>query len=84
MSVLQSRIDRHAAEFIANEAVNRGLASDLRELATNVRASGAAPPRSQHQSRDTLLGRDRIHRPLAPRTPFLHIGQLARPTPYPR
>ena len=31
MSVLQTRIDRHGAEFTANEAVNRGLAAELRE-----------------------------------------------------
>ena len=33
MSVLQTLIDRHGAEFTANEAVNRALAAELRELA---------------------------------------------------
>ena len=77
MSVLQTRIDRHGAEFVANEAVNRGLAAELRELAAKVRAGGSAAARAQHESRDKLLVRDRIDRLLDPGTPFLEIGQLA-------
>ncbi|MBK6452700.1 MAG: methylcrotonoyl-CoA carboxylase [Proteobacteria bacterium] len=77
MSVLQTRIDRHGAEFTANEAVNRGLAAELRELAAKVRAGGSAAARAQHESRDKLLVRDRIDRLLDPGTPFLEIGQLA-------
>ena len=77
MSVLQTRIDRHGADFAANEAVNRALAADLRELAAKVRAGGSAAARAQHESRDKLLVRDRIDRLLDPGTPFLEIGQLA-------
>ncbi len=77
MSVLQTRIDRHGAEFAANEAVNRALAAELRELAAKVRAGGSAAARAQHESRDKLLVRDRIDRLLDPGTPFLEIGQLA-------
>ena len=77
MSVLQSRIDRHGAEFAANDAVNRALADDLRELSLKVRAGGSAAARAQHESRDKLLVRDRIDRLLDPGTPFLESRQLA-------
>ena len=77
MSVLQTRIDRQGTEFTANDAVNRGLAAELRELAAKVRTGGPVAARAQHESRDKLLVRDRIDRLLDPGTPFLEIGQLA-------
>ena len=77
MNVLETRIDRNGAEYSANEAVNRTLAAELRELAARVREGGPAAARTQHESRDKLLVRDRIDRLLDPGSPFLEIGQLA-------
>ena len=78
MSVLQTRIDRHGAEFTANEAVNRALAAELRELAAKVRAGGSAAARAQHESRDKLLVRDRIDR-LIDAEPWLGQAQPVCP-----
>jgi 3-methylcrotonyl-CoA carboxylase beta subunit len=77
MNVLQTRIDRHGAEFAANQSVNRALAAELQLLVARVREGGSAAARAQHESRDKLLVRDRIDRLLDPGTPFLEIGQLA-------
>jgi 3-methylcrotonyl-CoA carboxylase beta subunit len=77
MSELHSRIDRSSAEFLANEAVNRRLVAELRELVAGIAAGGPAAARAQHEARGKLLVRDRIDRLLDPATPFLEIGQLA-------
>ena len=77
MNILQSRIDRHGADFAANESVNRALANELRELAAKVRAGGSSAARAQHESRGKFLVRDRIDRLLDPGAPFLEIAQLA-------
>ncbi len=77
MSVIESRVQRHAPEFAANEAVNRALAADLRSLLGKVREGGSAAARAQHESRGKMFVRDRIDRLLDPGSPFLEIGQLA-------
>ncbi len=77
MSELHSRIDRSSVEFLANEAVNRRLAAELRALVAGIAAGGPAAARAQHEARGKLLVRDRIDRLLDPATPFLEIGQLA-------
>ena len=77
MSVIESRIDTGAAEFAANERVNRALATDLRELVGRVSAGGSAAAREQHESRGKMLVRDRIDRLLDPGSPFLEVGQRA-------
>ncbi len=82
MSVIESRIQRHAPEFAANEAVNRALAADLRSLLGKVREGGSAAARAQHESRGKMFVRDRIDRLLDPGSPFLEIGQLAGHGPY--
>jgi len=77
VSAIESRIQRTSADFVANVAVNRGLAADLRALVDKVRAGGSASARAQHEGRGKMLVRDRIDRLLDPGSPFLEIGQLA-------
>ncbi len=77
MSVIESRIQRASADFTANEAVNRALASDLRVLVDKIRAGGSDAARAQHEGRGKMFVRDRIDRLLDPGSPFLEIGQLA-------
>ena len=66
MSVIESRTQRHAPEFAANEAVNRALAAELRALVDEVRAGGPAGARAQHEARGKMFVRDRIDRLLDP------------------
>ena len=49
MTVIESRVNRSSAEFAANAEVNRGLATQLRELAATVAAGGSAAARAQHE-----------------------------------
>jgi 3-methylcrotonyl-CoA carboxylase beta subunit len=77
MGELHSRIDRNSAEFLANDAVNRRLVRELRELVAGIAAGGPAAARAQHEARGKLLVRDRVDRLLDPATPFLELGQLA-------
>jgi 3-methylcrotonyl-CoA carboxylase beta subunit len=77
MSVIESRVVRESPDFLANAAVNRGLAADLRGLLERVREGGPAAARAQHESRGKMLVRDRIDRLLDAGSPFLETGQLA-------
>lgn len=77
MSVIESRIDRTSVDFLANEAINRSLATHLRTLVAKISAGGSATARAQHESRDKMFVRDRIDRLLDPGSPLLEIGQLA-------
>jgi 3-methylcrotonyl-CoA carboxylase beta subunit len=77
MSVITSRVDRRAADFTANEAANRRLSAELRELAGRIAAGGSTSARSQHEGRGKMFVRDRIDRLLDPGSAFLEIGQLA-------
>jgi len=77
VSVIESRVSRASAEFAANAEVNRGLATQLRELAAKVAAGGSASARAQHEGRGKMFVRDRVDRLLDPGSPFLEIGQLA-------
>jgi len=77
MSVIQSRIDRNATEFLANAETNRRLSRELRELVGRLSAGGPTSARSQHERRGKMFVRDRIDRLLDPGSAFLEIGQLA-------
>ena len=77
MSVLETRIDRGGAEFAENDATNRRLARELRDLVARVREGGPAAAREHHTARDKLLVRDRVDRLLDPGSPFLEIAPLA-------
>jgi 3-methylcrotonyl-CoA carboxylase beta subunit len=77
MSVIESTIDRGAADFASNAKVNRALAEQLRALVARVEQGGSAAARTQHEGRGKMFVRDRVDRLLDPGAPFLEIGQLA-------
>ena len=77
MTHLGSTIDPSAEIFRRNEAVNRGLAEQLRERVANAALGGPEAARTRHISRGKLLARDRVERLLDPGAPFLEFGQLA-------
>ena len=77
MSVIESKVVAASADYQANEAENRRLAGELRELLSRVRAGGSAAARRQHEERGKMFVRDRVDRLLDPGSPFLEIGQLA-------
>ncbi len=77
MRKLSSAIDPSSAAFLANAAVNRGLADQLRERVGKAAQGGPEESRKRHLSRGKLLPRDRVMRLLDPGAPFLEVGQLA-------
>ncbi|HEY7377685.1 MAG TPA: carboxyl transferase domain-containing protein [Steroidobacteraceae bacterium] len=77
MPAIHSELSAHADEFQRNAAINRSLATKLRELVAQISQGGTAEARARHQSRGKLLVRDRVQRLLDPGSPLLEIGQLA-------
>ena len=77
MGVLQTTVDRHAAEFRRNAAAMAALVADLREKVAAVREGGGAAARERHLSRGKLLPRERVRLLLDEGSPFLELSQLA-------
>src|SRR5512135_117436 len=75
--VIETRVDRAAADFTSNEVINRRLAQELRDLVAKVREGGSSAARKQHEDRGKMFARDRVDRLLDSGSPFLEIGQLA-------
>jgi len=72
-----SSIDPDSEGFKQNEAINRGLAEELRARVAAAALGGSAGARARHVARGKLLPRERVERLLDPGSPFLEIGQLA-------
>jgi 3-methylcrotonyl-CoA carboxylase beta subunit len=77
MSVLDSLLDVHSAEFGRNREINAALIADLRARVAVVAAGGGEGARAKHVARGKLLPRDRIYELLDPGSPFLELSQLA-------
>ncbi len=77
MSVLKSSVNPRSEEFRANQAVMRGLVTDLRTRFADVVSGGGAAAQAKHVARGKLLPRDRVAHLLDPGAPFLEIGQFA-------
>ena len=77
MSVLDSVLDVHSAEFARNRAANEALVADLQARVAAVAQGGGEQARAKHEARGKLLVRDRIRELLDPGSPFLELSQLA-------
>ncbi len=77
MPTIESKIKNDSKEFAANDAVNRQLAADLRQVREKISAGGNKRSRERHLARGKLLPRDRIRSVVDRGAPFLEIGQLA-------
>jgi acetyl-CoA carboxylase carboxyltransferase component len=77
MDILESRIDPTSAEFAANDAYHRGLATALRERLAHVRRGGDEKAHRRHTEQGKLFVRERIDRLLDPGAPFLELSPLA-------
>src|SRR5690606_28298779 len=77
MPVIRSAVVPGSAEFAANAAHNRALASDLRERLARTALGGSERARQKHLDRGKLLPRDRIAALLDPGSDFLEISALA-------
>src|SRR3954466_15564115 len=77
MPVLETKVDRKSADFQANEAALRALATELRERQGRVALGGGDAARAKHLARGKLLPRDRVEMLLNAGSPFLELSPLA-------
>ena len=77
MPTIKSKIKNDSKEFAANDAANRQLAADLKQVCETVSAGGSKRSRERHLARGKLLPRDRIRSVVDRGAPFLEVGQLA-------
>jgi 3-methylcrotonyl-CoA carboxylase beta subunit len=76
MSVLTSTLKAGSEQFKENDAANRRLADELKELAREICLGGDERSRARHVARGKLLPRDRVNRLLDPGSAFLELGQF--------
>ena len=77
MPVISSKLNNVAADFAANDAVNRGLRDDLLEKLGAIGQGGDERAREKHLSRGKMSVRDRIAALLDGGFPFLELSPLA-------
>ena len=77
MSILESKINTHSPEFLANREAMEAVVSDLRGLSETIKKGGGEKAQQKHLSRGKLLPRERVQQLLDPGSPFLELGQLA-------
>jgi acetyl-CoA carboxylase carboxyltransferase component len=77
MEIIESQIDVHDPQFVANAAHNRALAADYRDRLAQVQQGGGEKYRARHVEQGKLFVRDRIDRLIDPGSPFLELSPLA-------
>lgn len=77
MPTIQSKIKADSNDFAKNDAANRKLVDELREVVDRISQGGSERAREKHLARGKLLPRDRIRSVVDRGAPFLEIGQLA-------
>ena len=77
MSILETRVDRGAAEFAANRARMQELVAELRERLAKVAEGGGPEATERHRSRGKLPARERVDALLDPDSAFLELSPLA-------
>jgi acetyl-CoA carboxylase carboxyltransferase component len=77
VSILETRVDRSAAEFAANRARMQELVAELRERLGKVAQGGGPEATERHRSRGKLPARERVDALLDPDSAFLELSPLA-------
>ncbi|MFT5500511.1 MAG: 3-methylcrotonyl-CoA carboxylase beta subunit [Woeseiaceae bacterium] len=77
MPTIKTKIKPDSKDFAQNNAANRKLADELREVLKTISIGGSERAREKHLARGKLLPRDRIRSVVDRGSPFLEIGQLA-------
>lgn len=77
MSLLETHVDRRAAQFTQNTERMTALCDDLRERLLAARAGGGAQATAKHRSRGKLTARERIDTLVDPNAAFLEFSPLA-------
>ncbi len=77
MDVIESHIDSHGAEFLANRAAYETQRAHVQALLLQAQRGGGAEAARKHTARGKLLVRTRIATLLDPHAPFLEFSGLA-------
>ena len=77
MSILKSKVDTKAKEFLENKNFHQKLAQELKEKLQEASQGGGKEALEKHRGRGKLFVRDRIQKLLDPGTPFLECSALA-------
>jgi 3-methylcrotonyl-CoA carboxylase beta subunit len=77
MSIIESRINTRAQDFLENARAMQAVLDDLRAQQAKAALGGGEVARARHVARGKLLPRDRVERLLDPGTPFLELSPLA-------
>ena len=75
--ILDTRVDRSAAEFARNRERMETLVAELRARSAEVARGGGVEAIERHRGRGKLLARERIDRLLDPGSAFLELNALA-------
>jgi acetyl-CoA carboxylase carboxyltransferase component len=75
--ILETRVDRSAADFEANRARMAELVAELRERTASVAQGGGPDAVERHRSRGKMLVRERVDALLDPGSAFLELNALA-------
>jgi acetyl-CoA carboxylase carboxyltransferase component len=77
VAILETRVDRSAADFTANKERMHALVSELRERTDEAAKGGGGEAVERHRSRGKLLARERVDRLVDPDSAFLELNALA-------
>lgn len=77
MSIIKSKLNARAADFLENTAQMQSLVDDLYEKVEAVKLGGGERYQKRHQDRGKLLARDRVAGLIDAGSPFLELSQLA-------
>lgn len=77
MSIIKTKINSRAAEFIANAEHMQVEVDKLYSLIESIKLGGGIARQERHKAKGKLLARERIDNLLDQGSPFLEIGQLA-------
>ncbi|WP_372864029.1 carboxyl transferase domain-containing protein [Spongiibacter sp.] len=77
MTVLNTSLDRHSADYIENFAALTEQLAELQAKSAEIAKGGGDKARERHHQRGKMLARERIDALLDPGAAFLEISQLA-------
>ncbi|MEO8220262.1 MAG: carboxyl transferase domain-containing protein [Specibacter sp.] len=77
METLQSQVEPAGEAFTRNDAQQRGLVAQLRQMLRETALGGPEKSRERHVSRGKLLPRERVDHLLDDGSPFLEVAPLA-------
>ncbi|MDE0841432.1 MAG: methylcrotonoyl-CoA carboxylase [Porticoccaceae bacterium] len=77
MAIIQSKLNTHSADFVANSAAMQTRVDDLRSTLERISCGGGSAACERHIARGKLLPRQRVQALLDPGSPFLEFSALA-------